>query len=394
MARVPNYRLHKPSGQAVVSLAGKDHYLGVHGTPASKTLYRRLLAEYIASGSSKSFGQPVSELSIAEIMLDYLRSFKEHYGHRADAELARFKLASRPVRKLYGDTLASQFGPIQFKAIRENLTNEKNLNDGKIRSRTYINEMMRRILAMFKWAASESKLNANVYETLRLIPSLKAGRSRATDTEKIKPVSDAVVDCTLPKLPPVVADMVRLQRLTGARAGEICGLTPGIIDRSNEVWKAELIEHKTAHHGKSRTIYFGPLAQNILRPYLLRGANEYLFQPRDSEKKRRALASENRTTPMSCGNKPGSNKKRSPERRPGKQYSVASYRRAIARACDVHGIEHWHPHQLRHTAATKFRKAYGVEAAQVLLGHSDLSTTEIYAEADQNKALAIVRKIG
>ena len=33
---LPSYRLHKPTGQAVVTLNGKDHYLGRHGTRESK----------------------------------------------------------------------------------------------------------------------------------------------------------------------------------------------------------------------------------------------------------------------------------------------------------------------------------------------------------------------
>ncbi len=31
--RVPKYRLHRPTGQAVVTLNGRDTYLGKHGTP-------------------------------------------------------------------------------------------------------------------------------------------------------------------------------------------------------------------------------------------------------------------------------------------------------------------------------------------------------------------------
>jgi hypothetical protein len=48
--RVPSYRLHKASGQAVVTLDGKDHYLGKHGTPESQAKYERLLALYLANG--------------------------------------------------------------------------------------------------------------------------------------------------------------------------------------------------------------------------------------------------------------------------------------------------------------------------------------------------------
>ncbi len=35
----------------------------------------------------------------------------------------------------------------------------------------------------------------------------------------------------------------------------------------------------------------------------------------------------------------------------------------------------WHPHQLRHTAATELRRAYGVEAARIILGHASLDAT-------------------
>ena len=34
-ARIPKYRLHKPSGLAVVRLNGRDVYLGQHGTEES-----------------------------------------------------------------------------------------------------------------------------------------------------------------------------------------------------------------------------------------------------------------------------------------------------------------------------------------------------------------------
>jgi hypothetical protein len=33
---VPKYRKHLASGQAVVNIAGTDHYLGPYGTKASK----------------------------------------------------------------------------------------------------------------------------------------------------------------------------------------------------------------------------------------------------------------------------------------------------------------------------------------------------------------------
>jgi hypothetical protein len=41
------YRKHKASGQAVVTLNGRDSYLGPHGNNASNALYERLIAEWL-----------------------------------------------------------------------------------------------------------------------------------------------------------------------------------------------------------------------------------------------------------------------------------------------------------------------------------------------------------
>ncbi len=54
----------------------------------------------------------------------------------------------------------------------------------------------------------------------------------------------------------------------------------------------------------------------------------------------------------------------------------------------------WHPNQLRHTAATDIRAEFGIEAAQVLLGHSSANMTEIYAERDLMKAKAAMQEVG
>ena len=54
----------------------------------------------------------------------------------------------------------------------------------------------------------------------------------------------------------------------------------------------------------------------------------------------------------------------------------------------------WHPHQLRHTAATELRRRFGIEAARVVLGHRSAAITEVYAEIDQGKAAAIMGEVG
>jgi integrase len=93
-------------------------------------------------------------------------------------------------------------------------------------SRKYINKLMPVVTRAFKWAAAEELISAEVYHSLQTVEGLKAGRTKARETAPVLPVADDVVDATLPHLPVVIADMVRFERLTGARPGEVCQLRP------------------------------------------------------------------------------------------------------------------------------------------------------------------------
>ena len=113
----------------------------------------------------------------------------------------------------------------------------------------------------FSPADSERKRRAKA-AAARKTPS-SCGNRR--ETPGVTCIDDAVVYATLPYLPEVVADMVRLQRLTGARPGEICSLRPCDLDRSSDVWLYSPCEHKTEHHEKERVIVVGPQASEQFR---------------------------------------------------------------------------------------------------------------------------------
>lgn len=153
-------------------------------------------------------------------------------------------------------------------------------------------------------------------------------------------------------------------------------------------------EHKTAYRGKQRTIYVGPQAQAVLSLYLLRGADSYCFSPIESERQRRADRTAARTTKAGQGNEVGTNRTRKPRKTPGEAYTTHSYGRAIRYACARAKLPGWAPNQLRHNAATQIRKHYGLEAAAVILGHSEVGVTQVYAEADRTKAVEVALKIG
>lgn len=385
---LPKYRKHKASGQAVVTIHGQDHYLGPHGTKASKREYDRLVGEWVASGRPDA-PQAANDITIMEVCAAYLRFAKGYYRKdgRPTGAIYSVKAALKPVKELYGHTAAVEFGPLALKAIRARMIEADN-------SRTYINDAADRIRAMFKWAASEELIPAAVYHALLTVAGLRKGRTVARETAPVLPVDDSVVNTTLDHLTPVVADMVRLQRLTGCRPDEVCSLRPCDVDTSGPVWTYTPESHKTQHHGRQRIICIGPKGQDILRPYLLREKTSYCFSPADSERKRRAEQHASRKTPLSCGNTPGTNRKAKPKRTAGERYTSESYRRAIHRACDKAKLDRWSPNRLRHSAATEIRKRFGLEAAQVTLGHAAADVTQVYAERDLQKAADVMKAIG
>jgi integrase len=261
--------------------------------------------------------------------------------------------------------------------------------------RGVINQNIGRIRRMFKWAVAKELIPPSVHQGLTAVAGLRAGRSAAKETEPVRPVADEVVEATLPHLSTVVAAMVRVQRLTGARPGEVCMMRTADIDTSGPTWTYSPATHKTVHHGHQRSIPVGPKAQDVLRPFLKPlNPPAFIFSPKDADAERRERQHAERKTPLHYGNAPGTNRKRHPKKAPLDYWDVSSYRRAIARACQAAGVEHWHPHQLRHSAATEIRRHFGVEAAATILGHRNVSITELYAEKNAQAGRDIAQAIG
>src|SRR5262245_49255273 len=79
VAQAPKYRRHKASGQAVVTIAGKDRYLGLRNSRASKIEYDRLVGEWLASGRPTAPPAAEHEITIEEVIAAYWRYAKYHY---------------------------------------------------------------------------------------------------------------------------------------------------------------------------------------------------------------------------------------------------------------------------------------------------------------------------
>jgi integrase len=224
--------------------------------------------------------------------------------------------------------------------------------------------------------------------------------------------------------------MIELQLLTGMRPGEVCAMRPADVDTTGAVWVYRPGQHKLAYRGRPREVVLGPKAQAVLRAFAPPGPGDYYFSPRRAIAGRRAERAAARRTPRYPSHARAAVGKRvaAPTRRPAERYNVSGYGHAVARGCDRafpppaplarrpdetvgawqarltpaereqlaawRAAHRWHPNQLRHTFATAVRKAHGLEAAQVLLGHAKADVTQVYAERDAGLAARVAAEVG
>ncbi len=379
----PSYRLHKSSGQAVTWIQGKYYYLGEYGSEKSKHDYHRVLAKFHANPNS--FGVEKSRLSIAESAVLFLKHCKQYY--KDSPEFQQYARAIGPVIDLFSDCHVNEFGISEFKVVRDHWVRRGC-------ARSYCNKQAKRVVAFFKWLVSEDLLDVTVYQTLKTVPPLKAGRCSSPESPKVRPVDDATIEATIKHLPKVLADMVRIHRLLGCRPTELLSIKPCMVDTRAEVWTIKLEKHKNAWRGHDRVIVIGPKAKNLLTPYLQREKDAYCFSPAEAMEQRLADREAARTTSISCGNRRGSNRKANPKKKPGEFYTVIGYTKAIHTAARKAGIPIWGANRLRHAAATAIREQENLEAASAILGHRTISMTENYAERSLQRAIEVAKKHG
>jgi integrase len=441
---IPNYRPHKATGQAFIELDGRRFYLGKHGSKASREEYKRRLAEYLANGKKLPLVRAKTGISCQELAVHFLEWAEGYYvkNKKPTGTFAFCQKAISLLAKHYGNESVDNFSPLSLVFLQEawvtrglarqtvnrnvrayselvwNFRHTEPQPEGcdyashkawcatsrlRLCSSTTSNHFLIRsnvIKQAFKHGVKFGWVEANTLYALQAVDNLKEGRTTAPEYRNIKPVADEIVEKTLPFLPPIVADMVRVQRFCGMRPQDVRNLRFCDIDRSGDVWIYRPFTHKTEHKKKKRIIAIGPRAQAILLSYLLEKEDTpeaFLISPKDTIRLQKIEKRQNRKTFNKQGRVQPSQRDRSkPDavKKPGEQYMRDSYNRAIGRACKKAGVPVWTPNQLRHSAATEIRDKYGLEYTQVYLGHAHASTTEIYAEVDFEKAAKVAREIG
>lgn len=421
----PQMRRHAKRREARVGIDGRRKWLGPwegeHPSPEAQAKFNVLLEEWHrrrkgdvtpvqlpssppaeSATPAEAVGSPEPPVigvqltgqrtSVAELVAAYVDYAEKYYQKPDGTQTSSIFLVRRACAALtpYFHTPADAFGPLKFSSLVEKMAAEGRL------CRKTINATAKCIRRIFGWGVSRELVPGTVHHALRAVPLLKKGRQGAKDYEEVSEVPDEIIAKTMPHLPPMIQDMVRVQRLTGARPGEICNLMAGDIDTSGDIWIARPKDHKTAYLAHSREILIRPSAQEILRKYLPRVSTLAIFCPREAEEMRRRQRRRTRKTKLFPSHVRHIEQKRksNPRRGAGEFYSEHSYRRAIHRACKRGGIEKWSPNQIRHTAATEAQRKFGWDAARIVLGHSSLSQTPVYVERDREEGIKAMRELG
>lgn len=266
--------------------------------------------------------------------------------------------AVRLLREMYGNRPAAELQHADMLAVRGAL----------VRSgiaRVTVNRYMERVKRLWRWALDEGHITATQKAELSQVQNLKAFRSEAHETEPVRPVDDADIEATCAAMARNTADLVRVQRLTGMRPGEACGMRWCDIDTTRTPWVYRPAHHKTEWKGKIRAVLIGPKARAILEKYR---AWPHPFSPRAAFDVETAAGAEGRRGVRGIPDKLT------------EEWDTARYGCTIRDAARRAGVESWSPNQLRHSFATEVRRGHGIIMAAMLMGHSGgLKITQGYS---------------
>lgn len=233
----PTYQLHRPSGRAKVRVAGRDVYLGKHGSPESVAAYQKLVNEWLNNGrrlpdvsgasdtnSKSKSGTAPATITVVELIDQYREWSEKEYGDSPSGEHRNTMDAVVPVVRLFGRLAAEAFGPNALRQVRQTMIEgrHRKAKEGELKpaplSRTTINDRIHRIRRVFRWGVSRELIPASVIQSLDAVDAIRAGRGQARERQPVRPVSEDIVAETVKQLSAPLVDMVNLQLLTGMRS--------------------------------------------------------------------------------------------------------------------------------------------------------------------------------
>lgn len=402
--------------KAVCYWRRKEKYLGTWNgdgipEPPILELWLRLCGEWQKQHEAAQLGidppalgeAPTEQIDVAiDAYMTHLAS--PDGGKPAHFEAARAAL--RPLSALFGATPVGGFRAADLLEVQRVMIDHVRWwrgPDAEIPrpwSRETINRRVRCVLRAFEWFELRGMVAEGRSRHLALVPSLKKGRSSAHEPpRRNRIVDDATIEAVCRYVSPTVAAMIRLARITAMRPAEVVRLRVAAIN-TDGLWEYRPESHKLEHLEIPRTIYLGALERDILEPFLDRPPGCWLFDPAESRswyfaqrtatRKTKVYPSEVRR--VAAGREAAEGRRR---RAGGRHYTPSGFRLAIlygirrALSAGVK-IARFSPYDLRHTRATEIEREHGARAAQAVLGHMGLKTTDVYLHELADRARQVV----
>lgn len=363
---------------------GKYYYLP--GTPLSRendAEYARLLGA--AAASPHGIPESTEEDTVIALFADWLSSDSSptHRAIRCKAKTVAEQLAKR-----WLSTGVSEFTAAELAGYQRMLCEQKRKDGSSLYTAKTIVERLEIVRKAFSWGVVQGRVEEAHAASLERVSLSKQQKTKygVRKAGKRSGVPLERFTATLPHLPAVIADALRIVLLTAARPDEIYRMTPADIQKSGkvilpsgaefelggELWAYVPVRHKTEG---DRCILIPREAQAVLRPYLAGDVARPCFSPKAAYD-----AAHAKQAALRKPGGPGNHKRRSTRsvRRPGDTYNSVAVAKAIKRACEAHKIPRWTAYQLRHRALIEIRRKHGAEIAAAIAGHASMATTEAW----------------
>lgn len=414
---IPKYRKRPDRDSAFVEIDKKRYPLpGKYGSPESREAYAGVIRDMARQPEITIVGNA----RISDLLTAYLDHAEIYYSRKE-------YLAIRSVAQVVLDTaIDKRVGAVGEMSVDRmsamNLEIVRNTMVEKGWSRPHINHQVNRLRRVFKWGVLRELVHGSVVQSMLALPALQEGRTLAPEPPPVMPADWGYVQRALLFASPTLSAMGHLQYLTGMRSQNLCAMRAKDIDQRGPVWLYVPEKHKMKWRKHHLNIYLGPRCREIILPFMDRAEDAFFFSPQESEIWRlsnpRTNSPRKRKTKLYPGDAAryaryvAARKAVRPYPksvlRLNTYYTTDTYRQSVNycikranAACERLGltdtIPHWFPHQLRHTRATEIRRSeskYGLEGAQVFLGHAHADVTQIYAERDMDLARRIALEMG
>lgn len=336
-----------------------ERSMGPWGSDEARAKYVRFSLEWTQGLSEIKTGK--GEILVVELIDAYLAHADQYYrkNGKRTGEYAVIASGMRVLAEVAADRITSDFRPDDLRLCQQSL-----IDAGK--SQKTVNDYCARIVRCFAWGVSHTTDAGSpfappvVVAMLREVGGIQAHRTAAKEPRKITSVPWEIVEATFPHLHvdpvrrAILEALIRVHWLTGMRSSALLAMRPCDIDRTKSEWLYVVgaAENKNAFRGRSLSFWIGPQCQAVLAPLLV-------GQPHDRPIFRFVNAST----------------------RADVLIDRCKYQKFVELACRRGNIEHWHPHQLKHSRATEVQRVYeDSEAVASAIGNTPEVAREVYTD--------------